>query len=598
MTRIAVMNYDKCKPKKCNQLCIKFCPMVRSRVEAIRFEDNKIIISEKLCSGCGICVKKCPFKSISIVNLPDELEKDCSHRFGENAFKLFRLPMPSPGTVLGLLGQNGIGKSTTLKVLSGEIKPNLGNFQNPPDWTTIIQFYRGSSLQEYFQKMSEGNLKISHKPQYVDRIPKAISGKVSEILEKVDQRKVLDKLAEQLELQKIWDRELDVLSGGELQRVAVTAALCREADVYLFDEPSSYLDVKQRLEVAKAIRSLKELQKTVVVAEHDLAIIDYLSDQICVFYGEPSVYGVVSHVHGVRTGINIYLQGYIPDENIMFRKEAIIFHEKPPAVTTIGSDVLLKWGIVEKTFKGFKLTAQPGEIRRGEIIGILGPNGIGKTTFVKILAGLEEADDKQKLGELTVSYKPQYIAADYTGTVLELLMNVAKENYTSSWYKTEILQPLHVEPLLDHNVMELSGGELQKVAIAASLSRKADLFLLDEPSAYLDVEERLNMAKALRRVVEAHGIPAFVVEHDVVTQDFIADRLMVFTGEPGVEGKAHPPTTLRRGMNQFLKAMDVTFRRDSTTRRPRVNKEGSRIDLMQKGIGEYYYTRIIRPKKE
>ena len=127
---------------------------------------------------------------------------------------------------------------------------------------------------------------------------------------------------------------LDVLSGGELQRVAVAAALSREADVYLFDEPSSYLDVKQRLVVAKAIRSLKEQQKTIVVAEHDLAIIDYLSDQICVFYGEPGVYGVVSHTHGVRTGINIYLQGYIPDENIMFRKEAIIFHEKPPTAGT------------------------------------------------------------------------------------------------------------------------------------------------------------------------------------------------------------------------------------------------------------------------
>jgi ATP-binding cassette subfamily E protein 1 len=598
MTRIAVMDYDRCKPKKCNQLCIKFCPMVRSRVEAVRFEENKIVISEKLCSGCGICVKKCPFKAISIVNLPDELEKDCSHRFGENAFKLFRLPMPSPGTVLGLLGQNGIGKSTTLKVLSGEIKPNLGNFKNPPEWETIIQFYRGSSLQDYFQKMSESKLKVSHKPQYVDRIPMAISGKVSELLEKVDQRKALDTLTDQLELKKIWDRKLDVLSGGELQRVAVTAALCREADVYLFDEPSSYLDVKQRLEVAKAIRSLKELQKTVVVAEHDLAIIDYLSDQICVFYGEPSVYGVVSHVHGVRTGINIYLQGYIPDENIMFRKESIVFHEKPPsAPTAVGEGVLLAWGQIEKTFKGFKLTAYPGEIRRGEIIGILGPNGIGKTTFVKILAGLEESDDKQKFGELTVSYKPQYIAADYTGTVMELLMNVAKENYTSSWYKTEILQPLHVEPLLDHNVMELSGGELQKVAIAASLSRKADLLLLDEPSAYLDVEERLNVAKALRRVVEAHSIPAFVVEHDVVTQDFIADRIMVFNGEPGVRGEANQPTTLRRGMNLFLKEMNVTFRRDSVTRRPRVNKEGSRLDVMQKEIGEYYYTRI-RPPSE
>jgi ATP-binding cassette subfamily E protein 1 len=592
MTRIAVMDYDRCKPKKCNQLCIKFCPMVRSRVEAVRFEDNKITISEKLCSGCGICVKKCPFKAISIVNLPDELDKDCSHRFGANAFKLFRLPMPSPGTVLGLLGQNGIGKSTTLKVLSGEIKPNLGNFQKPPEWETIIQFYRGSSLQEYFQKVSAGNLKVSHKPQYVDRIPKAIHGKVSELLEKVDQRKVLDGLAEELELKKIWARNLDVLSGGELQRVAVTAALCREADVYLFDEPSSYLDVKQRLEVAKAIRGLKEQQKTVVVAEHDLAIIDYLSDQICVFYGEPSVYGVVSHVHGVRTGINIYLQGYIPDENIMFRKEAIIFHEKPPSATVLSEEVPLRWGALDKTFKGFKLSAQAGEIHKGEIIGILGPNGIGKTTFVKILAGLEKADVDQGFDKLTVSYKPQYIAPDYPGSVMELLMNVAKENYTSSWYKTEILQPLHVEPLLDHNVMELSGGELQKVAIAAALSRKADLLLLDEPSAYLDVEERLNTAKALRRVVEAHGIPAFVVEHDVVTQDFIADRVMVFSGEPGVQGTANPPTKLRRGMNMFLKEMDVTFRRDSVTRRPRVNKEGSRLDVMQKELGEYYYTRV------
>jgi ATP-binding cassette, sub-family E, member 1 len=592
MTRIAVLDVDRCKVKKCDQNCIRFCPMVRSHIEAVRIEGGKAVISEKLCSGCGICVKKCPFKAISIVNLPDELEKDCSHRFGENAFKLFRLPTPSPGTVLGLLGQNGIGKTTTLKVLSGEIKPNLGNFKVPPEWNEIIEFYRGSTLQDYFKRMSENSLKIAHKPQYVDKIPKAVSGKVGDLLEKVNERKNLQALVRDLELEKILDRPLEVLSGGELQRTAVAAALSREADVYMFDEPSSYLDVKQRLQVARAIRSLKDAGKTVIVAEHDLAIIDYLSDQICLFYGEPGVYGVVSHVHGVRTGINIYLQGFIPDENMLFRKESIVFHEKPPATSTGGAEPLLRWGRMAKTLGDFKLTTEPGEIRRGEIVGILGPNGIGKTTFVKILAGIEETDDKQKLGELAVSYKPQYIAPDYTGTVQELLVTVAKENYTSSWYKTEILQPLRIEPLLDRNVMELSGGELQKVAIAACLSRKADLFLLDEPSAYLDVEERLNMAKTIRRITEAHSVTAFVVEHDVVTQDFVADRLMVFKGEPGVRGIANPPTSLRDGMNMFLKDMNVTFRRDAVTRRPRVNKEGSQMDLFQKGIGEYYYTKL------
>jgi ATP-binding cassette subfamily E protein 1 len=442
--------------------------------------------------------------------------------------------------------------------------------------------------------MSENRLKVSHKPQYVDKIPKAVSGKVGELLEKVNERGTLDKVAEQLELKQVWDRPLEVLSGGELQRLAVAATMCREADVYLFDEPSSYLDVKQRLVVAKAIRSLKADQKIIIVAEHDLAIIDYLSDQICIFYGEPAVYGIVSNVHGVRTGINIYLEGYIPDENVRFRKEAIVFHEKPPGQVAGAGEILLAWDQIEKTYKGFKLVAKPGEIRRGEIVGILGANGTGKTTFVKILAGIEQADNGKEFGQLKVSYKPQYISGEYEGTVQELLMNVAKENYSSGWYRTEILQPLRIDLLLDRNVAELSGGELQKIAIAACLSRDAELYLLDEPSAYLDVEERLNMAKTIRRVVENRNVTGLVVEHDVVTQDFIADHLMVFTGKPGQEGLANAPTTLRKGMNTFLKEMEVTFRRDPSTKRPRVNKEDSKLDKFQKETGEYYYVRIHR----
>ncbi|MFW6117606.1 MAG: ribosome biogenesis/translation initiation ATPase RLI [Thermoproteota archaeon] len=590
MTRIAVVDAERCKPKRCNKVCYRFCPMVRSHKEAIRFEGGKAVITENLCSGCGICIKKCPFNAISIVNLPDELETEGTHRFGENGFKLYRLPKPSPGLVLGLLGQNGIGKTTTLKILSGQIKLNLGRYESPPDWETIVQHFRGSTLQDYFKDMGEGELKVSRKPQYVDKIPRAVSGKVRKILEEVDERGKLDEIAQRLELEKFWDRPLEVLSGGELQRVAVTAAICREADVYLLDEPSSYLDVKQRLEVARAIRSLKKREKTVIVAEHDLAILDYLSDQICIFYGKPGVYGIISNVHSVRTGINAYLQGYIRDENIRFREASIVFHEKPPTTSFAVGKTLLDWNKMEKTYEEFRLTVHPGEIKRGEVIGILGANGIGKTTFVKILAGKEKSDTEKVFHELKVGYKPQYISAEYGGTVQQLLKSIAKEKFISSWYKTEILGPLRIDKFLDRNIEELSGGELQKVAIAACLSRDVDLYLLDEPSAYLDVEERLNMARSIRRIVETQNATAFVVEHDVVAQDFIADRLMIFTGKPGVKGIANPPTNLRDGMNMFLKEMGVTFRRDPNTKRPRVNKEGSELDRLQKQIGEYYYT--------
>ncbi len=591
MVRIAVIDEDRCKSKRCARECYRFCPKVRSKVEAIVFEEGRPKVVEALCVGCGICVKKCPYKALTIVNLPDELEAECSHRFGPNTFKLFRLPIPAQGIVLGLLGQNGIGKSTVIKILSGEIKLNLGRYDKPPDWAEIIAHYRGSTLQEYFLKLSQNNLKVAHKPQYVDKIPRVVSGKVYELLERLDERGKLKKVAEQLQLEPVWNRALDVLSGGELQRVAVAAAICREADVYLFDEPSSYLDVKQRLEVARAIRSLKEEDKTVIVAEHDLAIIDYLSDQICVFYGGPGVYGIVSNVHGVRVGINIYLEGFIPDENLRFREESIIFHAKPPTVSWGVGETVLKWETMSKSYEGFILKVEPGEVKKSEVVGILGPNGIGKTTFVKLLAGIEKPDEGTTYApyELTVSYKPQYISAEFEGTVTELLNSIKKEDLTASWYQSEVLQPLNLEGLLDHNVSQLSGGELQGVAIATCLSREAKLYLLDEPSAYLDVEERLNMARTIRRVIENRNATAFVVEHDVVAQDFIADRLMVFDGEPGVKGIANPPTTLRSGMNTFLKEMEVTFRRDTSTKRPRVNKEGSRIDRHQRKIGEYYY---------
>ena len=593
MTRVAVLEKERCKPDDCGIPCYRFCPEVLNRRYAIKFVEGekKPIIVEDVCTGCGICIKKCPFGAISIVNLPAELERDCSHRYGVNTFKLYRLPVPQEGAVTGLVGRNGTGKTTVLKILSGEIVPNLGELEGAPDWRSIIRNYRGSILQDYFNKLSEKRLRIVHKPQYVDRIPGYLKGKVSDVLGRLGDAGRLRSLVELLQLEKIKTRQMRVLSGGELQRLAIAAAAARDADVYIFDEPSSHLDVSQRLRAARAIRGLVEQGKTVLLAEHDLAMLDYLSDQVCVLYGEPGVYGIVSHTHGVRVGINIYLDGFVPDENMRFRDEPIRFHAKPPRDFAPANSWQLEWPEMRKTLKQFSLTASAGSAGLGEVVGILGPNGIGKTTFIKLLAGLEEPDRGTQLAwkGLTVSYKPQYIAAEYEGTVESLFRSVAGSAYETETFANQFLTPLGLTKLVDRDVQELSGGELQRVAIVACLAKDSQVYLLDEPSAYLDVEERLAIAKAIRRTVEDKHAFGFVVEHDIVSQDFIADRLMIFDGKPGMEGHAGQPAPLRDGMNCFLTQMDMTFRRDPTSGRPRVNKTGSKLDREQKEVGEYYY---------
>jgi ATP-binding cassette, sub-family E, member 1 len=589
--RVAVLDKESCQTKKCGLECIKYCPVNKSGADCIILnqETAKAQIDESICNGCGICVKVCPFDAITIVNLAEELKTEKIHQYGLNSFRLYRIPSLKKGQVMGLLGRNGIGKSTVVSILSGNLKPNLGNYSSPPEWSDVLKHFHGTELKVHFEKIANNDLKASIKPQQVYNLAKVFDGTAKELLEKYDERNKIPELVQELGLQNALDNKITDLSGGELQRIAVAVAASREADFYFFDEPSSYNDVFQRMGVARVIQNLAKIEKSVMVVEHDLTLLDYLSDFIEIVYGEPAAYGIVANMLSTKVGINVFLDGYLPNENVRFRDAAFRFDASTSTDEFVMIQNIIEYPVLEKKFANFSLTIDAGRIRKSEVLGIVGANALGKTTMMKMIAGVEKIDSGVIDTKIKIAYKPQYLSNDYDVDVVSLLERANNGSIDGTTEEEIILHPMKIKKLYNKSVRNLSGGELQKVAIATCLLQKVDLYALDEPSAFLDVEDRIAMAKLIQRFVRSYGKSAIIVDHDIQLMDLISDSLVIFHGIPGREGHATSPMSKSDGMNQFLKSLEITYRRDETSMRPRVNKSDSRLDREQKQSGHFYY---------
>ncbi|MCR4284803.1 MAG: ribosome biogenesis/translation initiation ATPase RLI [archaeon] len=588
--KLAIVHKEKCKPTACGHECKKYCPVEKKELDTCITISDKARIEEDTCIGCAICVKRCPFDAIDIINLPSVKESDMVYRYGSNGFALYGIPTPKEGSILGLLGRNGIGKSTAIKILTGQTQINLGKEATEDD---IKEFFKGNEMLRYFEDINKK--KISYKPQNLSNL--AVDVKVIDLLKKRGKEKEIKELAKTLNITNVLENKMNKLSGGELQRVAIIAASLGDADIYFFDEPLAFLDISERLRVSDFLKELSK-HKTLVVVEHDLLILDYLTEHINIFFGSQGAFGIVSGVKTSKYAVNSYLHGFLKEENLRIRDKALNFNfTKNPPMT--GAKIA-EWPEFNLEFEsGFKLHVPKGGIRQNHVIGILGRNGTGKTSFVRAIAGELEVtttrtgipskgDSKEspsstgkgKLDlELDISYKPQYLFTESNEVVREIMF---KEKINKKMAGTFNLGTIQMKKL-----SQLSGGELQRFSIARCLAKEADIYLIDEPSAYLDVEERISVAKAIKDIMIEKEKTAFVVDHDLLLISYLADSIINFSGEAAVKGEASEIRGFEEGVSELLKSLDITLRKEEESGRPRINSRGSVKDREQKHNKEW-----------
>lgn len=568
--KIAIIHKEKCRPAVCGHECKKYCPIEKKEKDNCVTIESKAKIDEKTCIGCGICQKRCPFEAIEIINLPSIKEENLIYRYGQNGFALYGLPVPKQGNVLGLLGRNGTGKSTAVKILSGQEKINLGKETNKKE---ILNYFQGSELRDYLENLE--SKKISCKPQNLSNLSQDV--RAIDLLKQFGKEEQIKKLAEELNIEKILNNKMNTLSGGELQKTAILAASLKDADIYFFDEPLAYLDINERLRVSDFIKKISK-EKTLIVVEHDLLILDYLADSLNIFFGSAGAFGLVSGVKTARYGINSYLQGFLKEENLRIREKELNFNFTKNQ--KINGQKIASWPSFSVTFdKNFKLNAKEGSIYQNNVVGILGKNGTGKSTFIKALVGEIQTDIGKIDLKLDISCKPQYLFTESEETIRDICFKEKINKKISSLFNLGVLQ--------QKKLKELSGGELQRFSIARCLAKDADVYFIDEPSAYLDAEERISSAKAIKDIITEKQKTAFVVDHDLLLISYLADTIINFEGMEGVEGQSGEEKNFEKGISDLLKSLNITLRKDKETGRPRINKKGSVIDREQKEKGNW-----------
>ena len=601
--RLAVIDPNKCKPTKCNHECKLICPVEKQGKECVDIEDIKTAkIVEPNCIGCNMCVQRCPFDAITIVNVPSEIGNFITHRYDKNGFRLYKIPTMKVGQVLGIIGANGSGKTSILNILSGKLIPNFENLIGKIKTTDILKKFKGNVLQKYFQQLYNKSLKIIHKNQHIYDYIKEQS--VNDFLKDVDCN---NSIINNLDLNHLMFKKMNHLSGGELQRVVCAKTILTDANVYIFDEPSNFLDVDQRIKLAQEIRNLIRFDRYIIIVEHDLSMLDYVADNISIVYGQSGVYGTSSMSHSTNDAINMYFDGYLVSENMRFRSYEYKLKEFSSDINNkIKNENNHTYPDTIIQYDGFCCKINSGSFSSKAAINVIvGRNGSGKTSYVNYISKFLE---QQKCFSISVKKQDlnidQFKLNDNTyPTVQSLLFDKIKIAMCNSTFEFDIIKKLQIDTIKDRKLNELSGGELQKLLIVLCLGTPSQIYFIDEPSACLDVEQRMLITKIIKKFIINNEKTAFIVEHDLLmimalscesTSHVIVTNQIATNHIENKHIKSYEiscPLTPSIGISMFLKDLNITIRTNSINskyNRPRINKFESQKDKEQKSTEKYY----------
>ncbi|KAJ3425958.1 atp-binding cassette sub-family e member [Anaeramoeba flamelloides] len=666
-------------------------------------ETGSIEIDLDVCVGCMICVKRCKPKALSFLNVESIFTKKIFEYATDN-YWLSSIPFPQPGKILGIMGGDFLGKSTILKLLSGKLIPT----KDQKNWEKYLISNRKTGIVEYLNKIYNDEMKIRFKVQRLENYIRNFKGKIHKQFEKSGVINMKEEILTKLSITNLGSRDFTQTSANELQRIAIGLTVINECNIYIIDQPTDFLDIEARYRIAKIIRSLSKGDNYIIVVDHDLSFLDYVSD-ICSFvYGVPSKHGYSSQVQPVREGINDYLQGYDNHLQYQFRSTALKFldpnlnkncekineienekvkvkvkenetenenenknkkenqkekvnenenekekenenenekvNEKENVKenkkekekekererekdkeeeTKIGNQTEkenenqkekhkktnkfnennsnnskifdISYQNMQKRYQNYQLTVKEGIItKKDRIIVLLGKNGSGKTTFMKMLAGVISPEEEVEISKFKCSYKSQKVIPRYKGTVKELFEQKISNSFQDQDFNDLVIKPLQISKFYTFKVRELGGKEITLVALCLALGKTVDLYILDEPFQYLDSEQQIKCANVIRNFMTKYEKRCLISLHNLMITHFLANSIIVFEQIEPQLFIANSIESVYNGLNRFLNLLQITACIDKNTHRLRLNKNTSQKDVQQKKNNVYFFV----PKRD